>query len=117
MRAENLTIESLQDTARYEGKQESVSGQVTVGYGFSASGNYNRSKVNSNYASVKTQAGIFSGDEGYDLNIRKHSELTGGLVTSTEKAEAEGKNRFETGTLMARDIENHSSVSGKGFGL
>jgi len=117
VRAENLTIESLQDTARYEGKQESVSGQVTVGYGFSASGNYNRSKVNSNYASVKTQAGIFSGDEGYDLNIRKHSELTGGLVTSTEKAEAEGKNRFETGTLMARDIENHSSVSGKGFGL
>ena len=117
VRAENLTIESLQDTTRYEGKQESVSGQVTVGYGFSASGNYNRSKVNSNYASVKTQAGVLAGDEGFDIDVKKHTELTGGLVTSTEKAESEGKNRFETGTLMARDIENHSSVSGKGFGL
>ncbi|WP_105896173.1 hemagglutinin repeat-containing protein [Haemophilus influenzae] len=117
VRAENLTIESLQDTARYEGKQESVSGQVTVGYGFSASGNYNRSKVNSNYASVKTQAGVLAGDESFDIDVKKHAELTGGLVTSTEKAEVEGKNRFETGTLMARDIENHSSVSGKGFGF
>ncbi|MDG6231457.1 hemagglutinin repeat-containing protein [Glaesserella parasuis] len=115
--AENLNIESLQDTARYDGKQESVSGQVTVGYGASAGGSYSKSKVNSNYASVKTQAGIYAGDEGYDIHIKEHTELTGGLVTSTNKAETEGKNRFSTGTLNATDIENTSSSSADGFSL
>ncbi|MDO9852217.1 hemagglutinin repeat-containing protein, partial [Glaesserella parasuis] len=115
--AENLNIESLQDTARYEGKQESIQGQVTVGYGFSADGSYSKSKVNSNYASVKTQAGIYAGDEGYDIHIKEHTELTGGLVTSTNKAETEDKNRFSTGTLNATDIENTSSSSADGFSL
>jgi len=114
---ENLNIESLQDTAKYESKQESASAQVTVGYGASAGGSYNKSKVNSNYASVKTQAGIFAGDEGYDVNVKNHTELTAGLVTSTDKAEAEGKNRFSTGTLNATKIENTSSSSANGFGV
>ncbi|MDY3124071.1 MAG: hemagglutinin repeat-containing protein [[Actinobacillus] rossii] len=115
--AENLNIESLQDTAKYEGKQESASGQVTVGYGFSAGGSYSKSKVNSNYASVKTQAGIYAGDEGYDIHVKEHTELTGGLVTSTDKAETEGKNRFSTGTLNATDIENHADYKGSGISV
>ncbi|MDO9852191.1 hemagglutinin repeat-containing protein, partial [Glaesserella parasuis] len=115
--AENLNIESLQDTAKYEGKQESVSGQVTVGYGASAGGSYSKSKVNSNYASVKTQAGIYAGDKGYDVDVRKHTELTGGLITSTNKAETEGKNRFSTGTLNATDIENHADYKGSGISV
>ncbi|MDO9865015.1 hemagglutinin repeat-containing protein [Glaesserella parasuis] len=115
--AENLNIESLQDTARYEGKQESIQGQVTVGYGFSADGSYSKSKVNSNYASVKTQAGIYAGDKGYDVDVRKHTELTGGLITSTNKAETEGKNRFSTGTLNATDIENHADYKGSGISV
>lgn len=86
-------------------------------YGFSAGGSYSKSKVNSNYASVKTQAGIYAGDEGYDIHIKEHTELTGGLVTSTDKAETEGKNRFSTGTLNATDIENTSSSSADGFSL
>ncbi|SUT87953.1 heme utilization or adhesion protein [[Actinobacillus] rossii] len=117
VRAENLNIESLQDTAKYKGKQESVSGQVTVGYGVSAGGSYSKSKVNSNYASVKTQAGIYAGDEGYDVDVRKHTELTGGLVTSTDKAETEGKNRFSTGTLNATEIENHADYQGSGISV
>ncbi|WP_273402385.1 hemagglutinin repeat-containing protein [Actinobacillus porcinus] len=44
--AQNLNIESLQETLTYKGKQMNVSGQVTVGYGFSASGSYNQSKMN-----------------------------------------------------------------------
>ncbi|SUU37188.1 heme utilization or adhesion protein [Actinobacillus seminis] len=115
--AENLNIQSLQDTAKYEGKQESMQGQVTVGYGFSASGSYNKSKANSNYAGVKTQAGIFAGDEGYDVDIRNHTDLKGGTITSTEQAEQEGKNQFVTNTLTYQDIYNHSDYSAKGFGL
>ncbi|WP_373781491.1 hemagglutinin repeat-containing protein, partial [Glaesserella sp.] len=115
--AENLNIESLQDTAKYDGKQESASGQVTVGYGASAGGSYSKSKVNSNYASVKTQAGIYAGDEGYDIHIKEHTELTGGLVTSTNKAETEGKNRFSTGTLNATEIENHADYQGSSISV
>ncbi|MFW9299672.1 hypothetical protein ACN9OI_12770, partial [Glaesserella parasuis] len=67
--------------------------------------------------SVKTQAGIYAGDEGYDIHIKEHTELTGGLVTSTDKAETEGKNRFSTGTLNATDIENHADYKGSGISV
>ncbi len=88
---ENLNIESLQDTMTYKGKQMNVSGQVTVGYGFSGSASYNQSKMNADYASVQEQSGLFAGDEGYQVNVRKHTDLTGGLITSTAQAEADGK--------------------------
>ncbi|MFZ7236240.1 hemagglutinin repeat-containing protein [Avibacterium gallinarum] len=116
-KVENLNIESLQDTMRYEGKQMNVSGQVTAGYGFSASASYNQSKMNADYASVQEQSGLFAGDEGYQVNVRKHTDLTGGLITSTAQAETEGKNRFETGTLSYSDIINYSNHSASGFGL
>ncbi|WP_150540077.1 hemagglutinin repeat-containing protein [Actinobacillus vicugnae] len=115
--AENLNIESLQDTAKYKGKQESVSGQVMVGYGVSVGGSYGKSKINSDYASVKTQAGILAGDDGYDVNIQNHTELTGGLVTSTDKAEDNHKNRFSTGTLNATNLENHAEYKGSSIGV
>ncbi|WP_330935757.1 hemagglutinin repeat-containing protein, partial [Avibacterium paragallinarum] len=113
---ENLNIESLQDTMTYKGKQMNVSGQVTVGYGFSGSASYNQSKMNADYASVQEQSGIFVGDDGYQIDVRKHTDLKGGLITSTARAETEGKNRFETGTLSYSDIENHANYSGSAFG-
>ena len=114
--AQNLNIESLQDTATYKGKQMNVSGSMTVGYGVSAGGSYNKSKVNADHASVNEQAGIYAGDEGYDINVN-HTDLKGGLITSTQKAEDEGKNRFSTGSLTHSDIENHSNYSGSSFGV
>ncbi|MBN6711961.1 hemagglutinin repeat-containing protein [Haemophilus haemoglobinophilus] len=117
LKAQNLNIESLQDTMTYKGKQMNVSGQVTVGYGFSASGSYNQSKVNADYASVKTQAGLFAGDEGFDVEVKSHTDLKGAVITSTSQAEQQNKNRFSTGTLTYSDIENHSSHNASGFGL
>ena len=114
--AQNLNIESLQDTATYKGKQMNGSGSVTVGYGVSAGGSFNKSKVNADHASVNEQAGIYAGDEGYDINVN-HTDLKGGLITSTQKAEDEGKNRFSTGTITHSDIENHSNYSGSSFGV
>ena len=57
------------------------------------------------------------GDEGYQVNVRQHTDLTGGLITSTAQAEAEGKNSFSTGTLSHSDIQNYSNYSASGFGL
>ncbi|WP_118790504.1 hemagglutinin repeat-containing protein [Haemophilus haemolyticus] len=115
--AENLNIESLQDKSRYHGKQMNASGSVTVGYGFAAGGGFNKSKINADHASVNEQAGIYAGDEGYDINVNKHTDLKGALITSTQKAEADGKNHFSTGSLTHSDIENHSNYSGSSFGV
>ena len=117
LNAENLNIESLQDKSRYHGKQMNMQGSVTVGYGFAAGGSFNKSKINADHASVNEQAGIYAGDEGYDINVNKHTDLKGALITSTQKAEADGKNHFSTGSLTHSDIENHSNYSGSSFGV
>ena len=117
LNAENLNIESLQDKSRYHGKQMNVSGSVTVGYGASVGGSFNKSKINADHASVNEQAGIYAGDEGYDINVNKHTDLKGALITSTQKAEADGKNHFSTGSMTHSDIENHSNYSGSSFGV
>ena len=114
--AENLKIESLQDKSSYRGKQMNVSGSVTVGYGFAAGGSFNKSKINADHASINEQAGIYAGDEGYGIDVN-HTDLKGGLITSTQKAKDEGKNRFSTGTITHSDIENYSSHNAKGFGV
>lgn len=115
--AENLNIESLQDKSRYHGKQMNASGSVTVGYGFAAGGSFSKSKINADHASVNEQAGIYGGDEGYDINVNKHTDLKGALITSTQKAEADGKNHFSAGSITHSDIENHSNYSGSSFGV
>ncbi|MDG6881149.1 Filamentous hemagglutinin [Phocoenobacter uteri] len=115
--AKDLNIESLQDTMTYKGKQKNMSGQVTVGYGVSGSASYSQSKVNADYASVNTQAGVFAGDDGFKVNVKKHTNLKGGLITSTEKAEQEGKNSFVTGTVTTSNIDNHANHSASGFGI
>ena len=115
--AENLNIESLQNKASYDGKQMNVNGSITVGYGFSAEGGYSKSKMNSNHASVNEQAGIYTGDEGYDVNVKNHTDLKGALITSTQQAESSGLNQFSTGTLSHSDIENHSSYKGSSIGI
>lgn len=115
--AENLNIESLQDTMKYKGKQMNVGGQVTVGFGFAASGNYSQSKVDADYASVQEQSGVFAGADGYNINVKDHTDLTGGLITSSESAELAGNNQFSTGTLSWRDLNNHSDYEGSGFGI
>ena len=116
LNAENLNIESLQDKSSYHGKQMNVSGSVTVGYGFAAGGSFNKSKINADHASINEQAGIYAGDEGYGIDVN-HTDLKGGLITSTQKAKDEGKNRFSTGTITHSDIENYSSHNAKGFGV
>ena len=115
--AENLNIKSLQDKSSYDGKQTNVSGSVTVGYGFAAGGSFSKSKINADHASVNEQAGIYAGDDGYDVNVEKHTDLKGAIITSTETAEKEGKNRFSTGTITHSDIENYSNHNAKGFGI
>ena len=115
--AKNLSIQSVQDRETYQSKQQNASAQVTVGYGFSASGDYSQSKINAEHQSVSEQSGIYAGDAGYQVNVKQHTQLDGGIITSSQSAEDNGKNRFSTGTLTTSDIKNHSRYEGKSFGL
>ena len=117
VRAANFNIESLQDTADYRSRQQNISAQVTVGYGASASGDYSQSKINAEHRSVSEQSGLFAGDDGFDVQVGGHTRLTGGIITSGQSAEDEGKNRFQTATLTHSDIQNYSRYEGESFGL
>ena len=76
--AKELNIESLQNTANYNSTQQNIEGQVTVGIGtgVSASGSANKTNINANYASVQDQAGIYAGDDGYQINVKNNTDLS-----------------------------------------
>ena len=113
----NLHIESVQDTETYQSKQQNGNVQVTVGYGLSASGSYSQSKVKADHASVTEQSGIYAGEDGYQIKVGDNTDLKGGIITSARSAEDKGKNLFQTATLTAGDIQNHSRYEGKSFGI
>ena len=117
VRAANLNIESLQDTADYHSRQQNIKGQVTVGYGASASGDYSKSKINAEHRSVSEQSGLFAGDDGFDVQVGGHTQLTGGIITSAQSAEAQGKNRFQSGTISQTDLHNISRYDGSSIGF
>uniref|UniRef100_UPI00056D8568 hemagglutinin repeat-containing protein n=1 Tax=Stenoxybacter acetivorans TaxID=422441 RepID=UPI00056D8568 len=115
--ATELNIASLQDTATFEGKQQNMSGQVTVGYGASASASYSQSKIKADYASVNEQSGIFAGEDGYQINVKGNTDLKGALITSAQSAEENNKNQLSTGSLTFSDIQNHADYEGESFGI
>ena len=112
--AENLKIESLQDKSRYHGKQMNVSGSVTVGYGFAAGGSFNKSKVNTDYASVNEQAGIFAGNDGYDINVKNKVSSVGGAILSSAPKE---KNQMTAQDFEYSNIQNYSNAKSSAMGL
>ena len=112
--AENLNIESLQDKSRYHGKQMNASGSVTVGYGFAAGGSFNKSKVNTDYASVNEQAGIFAGNDGYDINVKNKVSSIGGAIISSAPKE---KNQMTAQDFEYSNIQNYSNAKSSAMGL
>ncbi|KEY58940.1 hemagglutinin repeat-containing protein [Serratia sp. DD3] len=102
----NLTLQSQQDSDRYDAKQTSVSGGVSVaviGGGGSANLSMSRDKVHSNYDAVQEQTGIYAGNGGFDITVGEHTQLNGAVISSTANAD---KNLLDTGTLGFGNIEN-----------
>lgn len=115
--ADNLNVESLQNKADYKSKQQNVSGQATVGYGASVSGSFSKSDVKAHYASVQDQAGIYAGDDGYQIKVNKNTDLKGAIITSTQTAENLKKNSLDTGTLTSSNIQNVTEYDAKGISV
>ncbi|MBK0000013.1 hemagglutinin repeat-containing protein [Erwinia sp. S38] len=116
----DLLIASEQDRDHYDMKQtgSSVGGSVIggAGIGGSASLSGSRDKMNSDFASVKEQSGLFAGKGGFDITVGSHTQLDGGVIASTAEKE---KNRLDTGTLGWSDIHNKADwdVSHQGAGI
>lgn len=107
----NLTLASLQDTDNYHSKQQSASGGFSFTFG-SMTGSLglslSKSKVNSEYASVGDQSGLFAGDGGYNIFVGNHTQLNGAVIASTAEA---ANNKLSTGTLGWDNINNHAEYS------
>lgn len=105
----DLTMTSLQDTDDYQSKQQSASGGFSFTFGSmtgSAGLSLSQSKVNSEYASVGDQSGLFAGNGGYDIYVGNHTQLNGAVIASTAQS---ANNALSNGTLGWSDIENHAS--------
>ncbi len=107
----DLTLESQQDSDRYDARQTQMSGGISVPIGAgSGSANFSASKdkLHSNFDSVKEQTGLFAGKGGYDVKVKEHTQLDGAVIASQADKE---KNRLDTGTLGWTDIHNQADYS------
>ncbi|CAI2460057.1 hemagglutinin repeat-containing protein [Serratia liquefaciens] len=114
-----LFIGSLQDTDDYHSWQKDVSGGASFTFGSmsgSASLNMNQTKIDSKYASVGDQSGVFAGDKGFEINVTNHTQLNGGVIASTADS---SRNQLSTGTLGWNAIDNKAEykANSSGFGL
>ena len=107
----NLALESQQDSDRYDAKQQNASAGGSFTFG-SMTGSVNvsasKDKLHSNFDSVKEQTGLFAGQGGYDVKVKKHTQLDGAVIASQADKE---KNRLDTGTLGWTDIHNQADYS------
>lgn len=111
----DLQIESLQDTNDY--KKRSVNKGISVSYGMSGNARVgfdnDKGKTDSHYASVTDQAGIFSGEDGYHVDVADRTQLTGGIIKGSQD---KTKNRLKSKSLEMKDIKNEASYSAKTSG-
>ena len=113
IQASALNIESLQDTSDYKGRQEYKGAGGTLGWGYySGALDYSRSKLQGDAALVNRQAGVYAGDDGFQIDVAGATKNRGGIITSSKAAEEAGLNRFSTATLELEDIENHRNLKG-----
>ncbi|MFC4419336.1 hemagglutinin repeat-containing protein [Cupriavidus pampae] len=109
----NLNMESLQDTSTYHSKDQSASGSVTVGIGFSGSASISQQKIDSDFASVGEQTAIRAGTGGYQVDVKGNTDLKGAVLAGGSA----DTNSLSTDTLTVSDIENRAHYSASSIGI
>jgi len=119
----NLAIESLQDRSTYTSKQSSAGVGLNLCippfcYGASSgSVNLGKTRINSDYASVTEQSGLRAGDEGFNVSVKGNTDLTGGVMASTQAAIDRHKNTLTTASLTHSDLQNKAEASASSSGI
>ncbi|HEX8615130.1 MAG TPA: hemagglutinin repeat-containing protein [Telluria sp.] len=108
----DLNIVSVQDTDNYKSREKSSGANVSICvppfcYG-SSSGSVNMAKstIDSTFAGVNQQSGIYAGTQGFDVTVKNNTDLVGGVIASAAGAD---KNKLTTGTLTQTDVKNAAS--------
>nr|WP_059391470.1 hemagglutinin repeat-containing protein [Pseudomonas toyotomiensis] len=107
----DLELRSLQDSDRFDAKQQNVSAGASFTFGTMTGSGYvsvSQNKLKSRYDSVQEQTGLFAGQGGYQIDVGQHTQLDGAVIGSTAEAD---KNRLSTGTLGWSDIRNMAEFS------
>ena len=112
----DLNIESKQDSNSYN--EESKSGSLGLEYDFGTgkvgiTGGYSEGNIDSDYASVTDQSGIYAGDEGFDIYVEDNTDLKGGIISGDNSEE----NKLSTGTLTYEDIKNEAEYEAGSTGV
>ena len=117
----NLNIETLQEKETYEEQNKST------GLGFSfgvhpatkhltkptTHGDWNKGSIDAHYRSAREQSGFFAGSSGFDIYVKKNTELIGGIIGSEAAAD---KNKLSTGTFSFSDRKNEADYRAKSVG-
>ena len=114
--AGRMSIESEQDKKNYKetSKTSGLSVSYTPGSAVTVSGGKGKTNTESTYESVTKQAGIYAGQEGYDIQVKNNTRLKGAVIDSQAEKE---KNRITTGTLTWENIDNKAEYKASGKGI
>lgn len=121
--AKNLRIESLQDISIYAASNSNAGIAASLclyycaGQGGSISGSLGAGAMKSDWRSVTDQAGLWAGDQGFQVDVGRNTRLVGGIIAGSGRGGEDGANRLSTGTLHVADIDNRARYSGHQIGI
>ena len=113
----DLHIQSLQDVDNFKEHSKSAGFSVSSTPNFKdPTGSISASvgRIDSKWKSVTHQAGIFAGEDGYNINVGNGTTLEGAVI----KSEApKAKNTLTTKSLEMKDIQNEAEYTYSNNGI
>ena len=113
----DLHIQSLQDVDNFKEHSKSAGFSVSSKPNFkNPTGSINASvgRIDSKWKSVTEQAGIYAGEEGYDVNVGNKTTLEGAVIKSDAP---KAKNTLTTKSLEMKDIQNEAEYTYSNNGI
>ena len=113
----DLHIQSLQDVDNFKEHSKSAGFSVSSKPNFKdPTGSINASvgRIDSKWKSVTQQAGIYAGEEGYDINVGNSTTLEGAVIKSDA---LKAKNKLTTKSLEMKDIQNEAEYAYSNNGI
>ena len=113
----DLHIQSLQDVDNFKEHSKSAGFSVSSKPNFkNPTGSINASvgRIDSKWKSVTEQAGIYAGEEGYDVNVGNKTTLEGAVIKSDAP---KAKNKLTTKSLEMKDIKNEAEYTYSNNGI
>ena len=113
----DLHIQSLQDVDNFKEHSKSAGVSVSSKPNFKdPTGSINASvgRIDSKWKSVTEQAGVYAGEEGYNINVGNNTTLEGAVIKSDAP---KAKNQLTTKSIEMKDIQNEAEYTYSNNGI